>query len=227
MFTHSLIQYRYLSLFFLFVIGFNFIQAQLSPKFTPTAKASPRSSATGRPHAPLLNPLMHLAVNLQHLILVICLQGSVSLCNCLDSMFSGINSPSHLPRRLRRHMSGGGRAWRADGAAASLRHIGREKRAIYRLQTAPRHVSGCGGQCAAECAATGAARRRRGERVALSVVCGRGVKIASVTLCHHEMILTGWGIDLPASASVSPASRFGGIYPLFIRRSISVVSFTT
>jgi hypothetical protein len=112
-------------------------------------------------------------------------------------------------------MSGGGRAWRADGAAASLRHIGREKRAIYRLQTAPRHVSGCGGQCAAECAATGAARRRRGERVALSVVCGRGLKIASITLCRHEMILTGWGIDLPASASVSPASRFGGICPLF------------
>ena len=144
------------------------------------------------------------------------------ICVCCSHlfvcMFSGINSPSHLPRRLRRHMSGGGRAWR---------HIGREKRAIYRLQTAPRHVSGCGGQCAAECAATGAARRRRGERVALSVVCGRGVKIASITLCRHEMILTGWGIDLPASASVSPASRFGGIYPLFVRRSISVVSFTT
>ena len=103
------------------------------------------------------------------------------ICVCCSHlfvcMFSGINLPSHLPRRLRQHMSGGGRAWRADGAAASLRHIGREKRAIYRLQTAPRHVSGCGGQCAAECAATGAARLRLGERVALSVVCGRGVKI--------------------------------------------------
>jgi hypothetical protein len=63
-------------------------------------------------------------------------------------------------------------------AAACMPHIGREKRAIYRLRTTPRHVGGCGGggECAAECVATEAARRRRGQHVALNVICRRGMR---------------------------------------------------
>ena len=63
-------------------------------------------------------------------------------------MFSVVNPPSHLPRLLRSYMSGGGGSARGGGgagwgrrrrAAACMPHIWREKRAIYRLQTAPRH----------------------------------------------------------------------------------------
>ena len=52
-----------------------------------------------------------------------------------------------------------------------------------------------GGECAAECVATGAARRRRGQHVALNVVCRRGMRAEAEGSCtsKHSALEGGEG----------------------------------
>jgi hypothetical protein len=54
----------------------------------------------------------------------------------------------------------------------------------------PRHdtlVDAGGGECAAECVATGAARRHRGQNVALNIVCRQGMRPEAEDCCVNAL----------------------------------------
>ena len=80
----------------------------------------------------------------------------------------------------------------------------------------PRHdtlVDAGGGECAAECVATGAARRRRGQHVALNVVCRRGMRVEAEGSCtsKHSALEGGeGGLDADHACEALDAAAAGG-----------------
>jgi hypothetical protein len=90
-------------------------------------------------------------------------------------------------------MSGGregAASWLAKTATRSCLHPAHWDREARNLPLSNRadtwvEAGRRGGGCAAECVATGAARRRRGEHVALNVVCRGGMRVEAEGSCRQ------------------------------------------